>query len=227
MASDLVVYGVKGSPFVRKVVVSLAEKSIDFEIEPVSIFPPPDWFAEISPLKRIPVLRDRSVGTEGREGTIPDSSAICAYIERRHPAPPLYPTEPFDHARALWLEEYADTELAAQIGGGVFRPVVLARVMGNEADLETARRTLREKLPPLFDYLEGELGDDFFVGGALSIADVAVATQLVNLQHAGGRVDGERWPKLAAHAERVHSRPSFARCIEDERRLLKVEDTAL
>lgn len=227
MASDLVVYGVKGSPFVRKVLVTLAEKSVDFEMEAVSIFPPPDWFAEISPLKRIPVLRDRSVGTEGKAGTIPDSSAICAYLERRHPEPALYPVEDFAYGRALWFEEYADTELASQIGGGIFRPVVLARMMGNEPDLETARRTLQEKLPPLFDYLEGELTDDFFVAGAFSIADVAVAAQLVNLQHAGGYVDGERWPKLSAHAERVHSRPSFAKCIEDERRLLKVSDASL
>ena len=76
MTTDLVVYGLKGSPFVRKVQVLLAEKGVDFEIEAVSPFPPPDWFVELNPARRIPVLRDRSVGTEGVAGTIPDSSAV-------------------------------------------------------------------------------------------------------------------------------------------------------
>jgi len=72
--ADLVIYGMEGSPLVRKVQVLLAE---------------------INPAKRIPVLRDRSVGAEGVLGTIPDSSAICAYLERKHPEPALYPKDAF------------------------------------------------------------------------------------------------------------------------------------
>ena len=49
MTTDLVVYGLKGSPFVRKVQVFLAEKGIEYALEPASPFPAPDWFAEISP----------------------------------------------------------------------------------------------------------------------------------------------------------------------------------
>ncbi len=66
--------------------------------------PMPDWFKEISPARRIPVLRDLSVGKEGPVGTIPDSSAICAYVERRFPEPAFYPADPFLHGRAVWLE---------------------------------------------------------------------------------------------------------------------------
>ena len=36
----------------------LAEKNIPYAIEMISPFRPPDYFASISPLKRIPVLRD-------------------------------------------------------------------------------------------------------------------------------------------------------------------------
>jgi glutathione S-transferase len=38
----LTVYGVALSPFVRKVRVFLAEKGLDYKLEQVSIFPPPD-----------------------------------------------------------------------------------------------------------------------------------------------------------------------------------------
>lgn len=228
MATDLVILGVKGSPFVRKVQVFLAEKDVPYEIEMVAPFPAPDWFAEINPLKRIPVLRDRSIGTEGAAGTIPDSSAICGYLERKHPEPALYPKDDFSYGRALWLEEFCDSELAARVGGGIFRPVVLAKLMGREPDLDAARKTLAEGVPPLFDYLEGELeGREFALGDAFSIADVSIATQFVNFHHAGARIDAARWPALEAFVSRMHARPSFARCIEDERKVLPTSDVEL
>lgn len=221
MSNELVVYGLKGSPFVRKVQVALAEKGVPYDFEMASPFPAPPWFAEISPAKRIPVLRDRAVGAEGAAGTIPDSSAICAYIERRHPEPALYPRGAFDHARALWFEEYADSELATRVGLGLFRPVVMNPLFGREPDVERARKTVREDLPPLFDYLERSLdGRAYLAGDAFGIADIAVATQFVNFGFAGARLDAARWPGLAAWVATQHARPSFAACIAAERELL-------
>ena len=79
---DLVIYGSPVSPFVRKVAGVCIEKGVPYEVEAVNVFDPPAWFREISPMKRIPVLRDRSVAEEGIAGTIPDSSAICAFIDK-------------------------------------------------------------------------------------------------------------------------------------------------
>lgn len=221
MTTELLVYGMKGSPFVRKVQVFLAEKGVDYEFENASPFPAPDWFAEISPAKRIPVLRDRSVGAEGVAGTIPDSSAICAYLERKHPEPALYPRAAFDHGRALWFEEYADSELASRIGLGLFRPIVMAPMFGRQPDLERARKTLYQDLPPLFDYLETSIaGRPVLVGETLGIADISVATQFVNLFFTGARLDAQRWPSLAAYLERLHALPSFAACIEAEKQFI-------
>jgi len=219
--TDLIIYGVKGSPFVRKVQVLLAEKGLEYEIEAVMPFPPPDWFVELNPAKRIPVLRDRSVGKDGVAGTIPDSSPICAYIERKHPEPALYPDDPFEYGRALWVEEYADSELAARIGIGMFRPMIFPPMSGKERDVDRARKTLAEDMPPFFDYFEGLLegGREFVVGDRFGIADIALATQFVNLHHAGGRVDPARWPGLADFVARMHARPSFAACIGDEQKL--------
>ena len=74
-----------------------------------------------------------------------------------------------------------------------------------------------EKLPPLFDYLEKQLGsNEFFVGDKFSIADISVGTMLVNFMHAGENLDAARWPKLAAFTKRVHDRPSFRKLIEEE-----------
>lgn len=228
MAHDLVILGLKGSPFVRKVQVLLAEKNVDYDMEMASPFGEAEEFAKINPAKRIPVLRDRSVGTEGADGTLPDSSAICLYIERKHPEPALYPAGDFDYGRALWYEEYADTVLAGFVGMGIFRPMILVRMFNQEPDPERARKTLAEDLPPVFDYLESEIaGREFLLGDTLSIADISVASQFVNFELAGARLDAARWPALAGYVERLHVRPSFADCIEAERKILPASDVEL
>lgn len=83
-APDLVIYGSAVSPFVRKAAACCILKGAAYEIEAVNVFAPPQWFRDISPMKRIPVLRDRSIAAEGIGGTIADSSAICAYIEKKN-----------------------------------------------------------------------------------------------------------------------------------------------
>lgn len=208
----LILYGASLSPFVRKVRVVLAEKNIPYTLENVNIFPAPDWFSDISPLKRIPALKDDESGF-----TLADSSAICGYLEKIHPEPALYPTHPEDFGRALWFEEYGDSEMAGHIGMGTFRPMVVSRLMGKEADPATAQKAATEKLPPYFAYLEAQVGDrEFLVGDALSIADIGVSTGFVNFKHAGFEPDAAAFPKLTAYLKRIHARPSFAGCISEE-----------
>ncbi len=225
---SFILYGAPLSPFVRKADTFLREKGAEFELESVNIMPMPDWFKEISPARRIPVLRDTSIGIEGTLGTLPDSSAICAYLERKIPEPPLYPRDPFLHGRAVWLEEFCDSELAGLIGMGVFRPIQFARFQGKEPDVATARKTYAEKLPRPLDYLEGELGDrETLVGDALSIADLALACQLVQLELVAGPLDATRWPSLAAHVERMKKRDSFAPTLAICRKIVKQEPVEL
>jgi glutathione S-transferase len=209
--TDLVVYGSPLSPFARKVEFLLRAKGLEFTYEAANIMDPPDWFLEISPARRIPVLRDRRVGAEGAAGTLPDSSAICAYLERLAPEPAFYPADAWDHGRAIWFEEWADTELASVSGMGLFRPLVFPRLGGGESDVETARRTWTEKLPGKLDYLEACLeGRDWLVGDALSIADVAVACMLGQIDLCVGPPDGDRWPRVAAHYAAVSEREELA-----------------
>ncbi len=219
---SLILYGAPLSPFVRKADALLREKDVEFELESVNIMPMPDWFAEISPARRIPVLRDTEIGQEGTLGTIPDSSAICAYIERKHPDPAFYPSDPYLHARAVWIEEYCGSELAGPIGMGIFRPIQFARFQGKDPDVATARKTYAEKLPRPLDYLEGEFdGSLFVVGDTFSIADIAVVVQLVQLSLVAGPLDADRWPNLADLFDRLTSRPSFKPCLEICHKIVK------
>jgi glutathione S-transferase len=203
--------GVNASPFVRKVRVVLAEKGIPYEREDLIPVNVPPEFRKISPLGKIPAYRDGDV-------TLADSSVICAYLERKHPTPALYPSEPFEYARALWFEEYGDSGLSGVVGPKIFfRRIIGPRFFNQPTDEAAVKKTIDEELPPLFDYLESQLGDaPALVGGRFSIGDVGIVSQLVNLKHAGVSVDIKRWPKLARYTATMFERPSFKALIAEE-----------
>jgi glutathione S-transferase len=70
--------------------------------------------------------------------------------------------------------------------------------------------------------LEGELGQsEFLVGDAISIADVALACQLVQLELVAGPLDSDRWPGVAGLVERMAKRESFGPCIAISRKIVK------
>jgi len=212
--SDFVVYGSPASPFVRKVMVVLAHAGVAYDFEDVNILAMPDWFVEISPARRIPVLRDKSIGETGVAGTLPDSSAISLFLEQRLGIG-LYGTGPFEAGRVAWMEEYADTVMAMPIGLNFFRPLMFPLFSGKPSDIETAREASQEKFPPLFDYLEGVLdGGDYFVGGQYSLADIAVACQMTQIDLVAGLPDAGRWPALVSHTEAMKARPGFKENLE-------------
>ncbi len=196
------------SPFVRKVQLTLLEKRVDFELDPVNPFDPPPGFRELSPLGRIPALRHG-------ERVVNDSSVICRYLDRLHPDPPLYPADAYDAARAEWIEEYVDGGVVPVAGPRVFQALVLRPLRGEEPDEEGARAVIEGELPGFFAYLDEWLGDDeFFVGDALSIADLSVASAFGNLRLAGVRPEAASHPRLNAFLGRMHGRPSFQQVIQ-------------
>jgi glutathione S-transferase len=205
-------YGIGLSPFVRKVRVALAEKGIQHDREdviPINVSPE---YKKISPLGKIPAYRDG-------EKTLADSSVICAYLERVAPTPPLYPSDAYEYARALWFEEYGDTALLQVAGPKIFfQRFVGPRFFNQPTDVAVVTKAVEEELPPLFDYLESQLGTEpALAGQQFSIGDIGIGTQFVSLRHVGVGVDTKRWPKLARYVAAIHERPSFRSLIAEER----------
>ncbi|MDF1629396.1 MAG: glutathione S-transferase family protein [Alcanivoracaceae bacterium] len=207
---ELKLYGAALSPFVRKTRIFMQEKNIPFEAIHIDPNNPPEDFISLNPLKRIPVLQHG-------DRTVADSAVICRYLESVFPENPLYPTDPWDQARCAWFEKFADYELGVCCTFSVFRNRVIMPLVGRACDEEKVQKALNSTIPPLFDYLDNELaGKEFLVGEQMTIADIAVASQLVNLLHGGESVDKNRHPNLAAHTERMHARPAFASAIAKE-----------
>ena len=149
--------------------MALAEKNIAYDLNPVMPMGVSDEYKQKSPLGKIPCYEDGDF-------VLPDSSCIIAYLERTTPTPALYPSDPQQFGRALWYEEYGDSKLVETVGPVFFNRIVKARLMQQEPDEELVKTKLGE-LAPIFDYLNGEIGDrDVMVGTHFSIADIALAS---------------------------------------------------
>jgi glutathione S-transferase len=205
-----ILHGVHLSPFVRKVRVGLAEKSIEYESIPVMPMGQTDEYRAKSPLGKIPCFEDGDF-------VLPDSSCILAYLERTYPKPALYPTDAKQFARALWFEEYSDSKVSETLGPVFFERVIQKNIFKKDPDEARIAEQLKTA-EPIFDYLEGEIGDrEVMVGNHFSIADIALGSIFANFAHGGERVDAGRWPQLAAYVDRIHARPSFKQIIEAEK----------
>ena len=193
------------SPYVRKVLVCMELKGLDYEVDPITPFFGNDEFRHLSPLCRIPVLVDAGMA-------LPDSSVICEYLEDRFPDPPLLPRDARERARARWLEEFADTRLGDVLIWGLFYPkLVHPRVWGEPGDAQRIEKTLSTDLPATLDYLEGELPDEGYLFGDLGRADIAIASFFRNGSYAGFVPDASQWPKTSRFVELVLRHPAFQR----------------
>jgi len=203
------------SPYVRKVLVCLDLKGVGYEIDPIVPFYGSDEFTRVSPLRRVPVLIDEAV-------TLSDSSVICEYLEERYPRPALLPEDPGARARARWLEEFADSRLGEVLIWHLFNQVVIRRfVWGETPDEAVLCKAREEEIPQALDYLESELPTSGFLFGAISLADVAIASFFRNAAFARFSIDATRWPRTAGFVARVLDQPSFVRLQPFEELLLK------
>jgi glutathione S-transferase len=199
---------------VRKTLAFASEKGLAFELTPTFPNSNDPEFRKTSPFGKIPGFRDGDFA-------ISDSSAIIAYLEAKHPSPPLVPAAPESRAHAVWYEEFADTIVIACMGKVFFNRVVAPRFMGQPGDMEAAEKAEKDELPPLIDYLEKVVPPSgYLVDDRLTVADIAVASPFVNFGHCGIVIDKATHPKAGAYIEAILARPSFASTVAEEKALL-------
>lgn len=209
----MILFGLSVSPFVRKVLMYANERGLSFDHKPVGPQVDDAAFKAASPLGKIPALQDGDY-------TLADSSAIVHYLEAKYPANGLIPTESKARGKVVWFDEYADTVMFPAGTIIFFNRVVLPKIRKANGDLAAADDSEKNKVPPLFAYLESCLGGDYLVGNSLTLADLAVVNQLVNLHHGGVGIDAAKYPKLAAYYARLTARPSVAGIIAGEKQFL-------
>lgn len=181
-------------PFVQRSVMTLEEKGVPYEIEYIDLADKPQWFLDISPLGKVPVLR---VG----DTVIFESAVINEFVEETtgggmHPADPVARA----HNRA-WIE-FASTLLFDSYG--------LFLATSREATHEKAE-IVRQKL----GRLEAQIAGPLFNSSAFSLVDAASAPMLQRLdwyQEIDPTLDFYRGlPKVSGWRDALYARPSFAK----------------
>jgi glutathione S-transferase len=187
------------SPFCRKVRRILEHKGLAFETVDYNGFLARKA-GKLTPAGKLPVL-----DYDGER--IQDSSEIAAYLEQKHPDKPIYPRDPSTRAMAAVWEDWADESLywfevyfrfmfddarkksAALLTEGrsglerVMIGRVVKRMYGKKLAAQglgrLSQQQVEQKLLGHVDTLETLLADrEWLAGSELSIADIAVASQL-------------------------------------------------
>jgi glutathione S-transferase len=192
------------SPYGLAAFVSLIEKGLEFEIEPLDLAVRANHdpkFAATSITRRIPTLIHGSFA-------LSESSAICEYVDETFPGTPLYPRDSRDRARARQVQAWVRSDLMPirderptfVVFSGARRPALSAQANEAASKLFAAALTL----------LDGR-GENLF--GDWSIADVDLAMMLQRLVAHGDPVP-QRLIDYAAHQWR---RPSVQQWIHKKR----------
>lgn len=141
--------------YVQRAAIALSEKAIPFERIDIDLADKPDWFSEISPLGKTPVLR---VGNHA----IFESAVILEYLEDTQPKA-LHPADPLVRAEhRSWIE---------------FGSAILADVAGlYSAPDQAAFAAKADALRAKFERVERRLrGSPWFDGSSFSLVDAVYA----------------------------------------------------
>jgi glutathione S-transferase len=198
----------------RKVILAARIKSIPLEVIPVvPVIPdnPPANWRSLSPTGLIPAIDDGGY-------VLADSTAILLYLERKVSEPSLLHAELGAYGRALFLDAWAGSELFRKVVHPLFHNQVVApnirKVAGDRVQVDVALNTAA---PEAFAYLEGLDPGEFLVGGRISIADLAVVSNLIVFQYLGHRIDAGHFPRLHAYFRRHLEAPLMASVLDGER----------
>jgi glutathione S-transferase len=186
-------------PYVQRAVIALKEKRVAFEVIYIDLANKPDWFLDISPLGKVPVLRSERDGEP--PAVIFESAVILEYLEETVAGEKLHPADPLQRAQHRgWIE------FGSSVLGDLHR---FSSAKDGEV-LATARGVLRDK----FKRLESTINAPFFAGQHFSLVDTAFAPvfrQIDALDSVArtGLLDGfpglERWSRALAARDSVRT----------------------
>jgi glutathione S-transferase len=173
-------------PFVQRSVITLLKKDIDFKITYIDLANPPEWFLEISPLAKVPVVRYG-------DDVLFESAVINEFLDEITPDS-IMPIAALDKAKDRAWIEFSSQLIVDQY---------LMSVADNSADFDKHRESLITKLQRLEDIIKD---NGFFNGGSFSLVDAALAPVLTRLEIFARLFNKDlvsSLPKLSALSQRL------------------------
>lgn len=160
---------------------------------------------ERNPFGQIPTYEEGDL-------TLFESGAILLYIGQRHKG--LLPGE--DHARAraiMWMFAALNT-----VEPPIFDRSLVQILERDQPWFEQRLASLDKLIRMRLGDLSKHLGDDEWVNGAFSAADILMVTTLRRLQGTGIL---EEFPNIAAYVARAEARPAYKRAFDAQLAVFK------
>ena len=197
---DLELISFKVCPYVQRSFITLNHKNCDYKITFIDIFNPPDWFLELSPLGKVPVLK-----VDNKE-VLFESAVINEFIDDVTPGT-LKPEDPLTLAKnRAWIE----------YGGTCLVDLYLIADHKTEEDMKKQMDEAITRLQRVEDILNGTT---YFNGEELSLIDAAYAPVLIRIDFMNERLDFVDWdklPKLNRWKEQLLSLDAVQKSIVDD-----------
>ncbi len=160
--SALELYSYDACPYAQRTRMVLLEKGLDFKLVEVDLYNRPDWWADLSPYGKVPLLKHGN-------GIVYESAIINEYLDEVFPETPLMPADPLQRAQArIWID-YCDSR---------FLPACHQLIQDrNDSEKQAGNRA---KLGEIFSFMENEalrkLSDGpYWMGDQLTLVDLQYA----------------------------------------------------
>jgi len=193
----ITLYQFRHSAFCLKTRMALHAKKLQYRVEEVTPGIGQLKIFNLSGQKQVPIIVDDN------DQIISDSSIICEYIDKKNANNQLFPDDPVLFAQCKLIEDWADTTMAATcrkslIRSAIENPQLRTALLPDE--IPSSVKNIVDKLPfknlrkisnivlsskdnlelqKILEALSKSLiNKRFLIGDSLSIADIAIASQL-------------------------------------------------
>lgn len=147
-------------PWVQRSVIVMRVKGVAFDVTYIDLQNEPDWFLEMSPHGKVPVL-------EVDGAVLFESNAIAEYLDETL-EPRLHPVDPIKRAQnRAWTDFLPTFAWGPGLNDVTF--------CSSREELPGALDTARERLSPLEETIRKQRGNDgpYFNGATFSLVDAA------------------------------------------------------
>ncbi len=157
--SEIELFSYEACPYAQRTRMMMIEKNISYSLTEVDLYNKPDWWKELSPYGKVPLIRHNG-------DIVYESRIINEYLEEVFPEPALLPSDPMKRAKArIWID-YCDSYLMP----------ALHKLIEDKRD-EDKQKDNRETVAEKLRFIEHEgfrkLGDGpFFMGKSLTLVDL-------------------------------------------------------
>ncbi|KAK0593153.1 hypothetical protein LWI29_031966 [Acer saccharum] len=159
-------------PFCHRVQLTLEEKKIPYKLHLVNLSNKPQWFLDISPEGKVPVVKFD-------DKWVPDSDVIVGILEEKFPEPSLITPPEF-----------------ASVGSKIF-PTFFKFVKSKDSN-DGSEQALLEELKALNEHLEKN-GGPFIAGEKITAVDLSLVPKLYHLKIALGHFKKWSVPESLTH----------------------------